>query len=342
MMLYEQIKQDILSGLFKEGVKISSEHTLSEQYKMSRQTVRQALAILEQNGYIERRQGSGTYVSERKEKRGRAWSARVITTHISEYIFPSILRGIEKGLSESGYSTVICATHNRVDFERRILEECDEKEFDGLIVEATKSALPNPNIAFYEKLREQGIPVVFFNGHYPVLTDSVFVEMDDKGGGEKAAKYLIDRGHTKIGGIFKSDDIQGIKRYSGYMEALLNENLEINDGRVTWFNSENRQEMFSAETDRILKPFEDCTGIVCYNDEIAVKLIGILARGGYSVPGDKEIVSFDKSLYSEVSTVKIPSLAHPKEILGAIAARKLIEKIEGHPAQSVTLDWGEL
>ena len=36
-----------------------------------------------------------------------------------------------------------------------------DSSVDGLIIEGTKTALPNPNIPFYQALREKNIPVVF-------------------------------------------------------------------------------------------------------------------------------------------------------------------------------------
>ena len=34
------------------------------------------------------------------------------------------------------------------------------------------------------------------------------------------ARHLITRGHTRIAGIFKSDDIQGHQRYLGFLSAM--------------------------------------------------------------------------------------------------------------------------
>ena len=63
------------------------------------------------------------------------------------------------------------ATNNRVDNERRIINELLQKPIDGLLVEGTKSALPNPNLDLYRKLRRHGIPVLFLNGYYRDLED---------------------------------------------------------------------------------------------------------------------------------------------------------------------------
>ncbi|MEM9673198.1 MAG: GntR family transcriptional regulator [Bacteroidota bacterium] len=60
--LHQQLKADILSGLYEEGSLLPSENTLSAEHNMTRVTVRQALSVLEQEGYIARRQGKGSIV----------------------------------------------------------------------------------------------------------------------------------------------------------------------------------------------------------------------------------------------------------------------------------------
>lgn len=340
--LFSQLKEEIARGVYRSGEKIPGENELAEKYGMSRQTVRQALALLEQEMLIERRQGSGTYVRETVSRKKRSWNVGVIATYISEYILPSILRGIEEELSESGFFPLLSATQNRVDNERRILEDYIGKCVDGLIVEGTKSALPNPNIHLYKKLQSMGVPVVFYNGYYPDLGNCVSVTTDDRQGGIDAVNYLAAHGHRKIGAIFKGDDMQGMERYAGYTQGLLENGLILRDEWVRWFNSENRKSLFAEEVDtrRLLPAFSECTAIVCYNDEVAVKLVKALQSHGLSVPGDKAVISFDNSLLSEVSSVKITSLDHPKESLGACAARKLIHMMNGREEQSVKLEWG--
>jgi GntR family transcriptional regulator of arabinose operon len=64
--------------------------------------------------------------------------SRVVTTYISEYIFPDILRGIEQVLAQSGYTPFISATYNRVDNERDILNMLLTKPIDGIIIEGRK------------------------------------------------------------------------------------------------------------------------------------------------------------------------------------------------------------
>ncbi|WP_108671609.1 phosphonate metabolism transcriptional regulator PhnF [Peribacillus acanthi] len=64
--LEEWMKQQIEDGKWKAGRAIPSERELSEQFKVSRMTVRQALANLVQEGILLKKKGLGTFVKEQK------------------------------------------------------------------------------------------------------------------------------------------------------------------------------------------------------------------------------------------------------------------------------------
>ena len=63
--LMEALKEQILSGTIKPGQKLPSENELTREYALSRHTVRKALALLENEGYITAQHGKGTFCSER-------------------------------------------------------------------------------------------------------------------------------------------------------------------------------------------------------------------------------------------------------------------------------------
>ncbi len=326
--LFENIREKIIDGTYAEKQKLPSENELVKATGYSRQTVRQAISLLEHSELVSRVQGSGTYVNKIAPKREATMNIAVVTTYIGEYIFPAILSGIDSVLTENGYTSMISATKNRVDNERKILSDLLGKPIDGLIVEGTKTALPNPNIDLYEKFAEQGIPVVFINGYYPDLKKPVFVVADDRKGGEIACKTLIEKGHTKIAGIFKSDDIQGHRRYAGYAQTLRSNNVEVNDDRVIWYTTENRDSLLERYAEEALA---ESTAVVCYNDEVALK-ISRMFEG-------IEIVSFDNSTYAQLSANPFLSLSNPKEKIGEYAAQKVINILRRKDETSTVLQW---
>ena len=60
--VYVDLKEQIENGVFKYGDLIPSESDLQKKYAVSRAPVRQALARLENEFYIEKKQGKGTFV----------------------------------------------------------------------------------------------------------------------------------------------------------------------------------------------------------------------------------------------------------------------------------------
>lgn len=62
--LRELLLEKLNSGEWKAGEMIPSEHDLCEEHGVSRMTVREVLKDLVQSGYLKRKQGKGTFVSE--------------------------------------------------------------------------------------------------------------------------------------------------------------------------------------------------------------------------------------------------------------------------------------
>ena len=71
--LYEQVKEAIKLKIeqkeWKENTRVPSETELMKIYEVSRVTVRNALALLVDEGYLEKKQGIGTFVSKPRIKK---------------------------------------------------------------------------------------------------------------------------------------------------------------------------------------------------------------------------------------------------------------------------------
>jgi GntR family transcriptional regulator/GntR family frlABCD operon transcriptional regulator len=68
--VYNHLKHEILSGVFKAGDLLPSEFELAGMYRVARSTLRHALSQLEKEGKIEKKQGKGSIVSEGANKIG--------------------------------------------------------------------------------------------------------------------------------------------------------------------------------------------------------------------------------------------------------------------------------
>jgi GntR family transcriptional regulator len=78
--LQELVKEQIESGAWRPGDRLPSEPELARRYAVSRVVVRQALAILQDDGQIVRVQGRGTFVAEPKLDARAGGLARLLAT----------------------------------------------------------------------------------------------------------------------------------------------------------------------------------------------------------------------------------------------------------------------
>ena len=66
IQIHDQIKSEIEQGIWKIGDRLPSERELAVKFNVSRMTLRQAIQNLADEGILERKIGSGTYVAIEK------------------------------------------------------------------------------------------------------------------------------------------------------------------------------------------------------------------------------------------------------------------------------------
>ncbi|EKF51072.1 GntR family transcriptional regulator [Lactococcus garvieae] len=80
--IHDAIKEEIEKAVWKIGERLPSERDLAERFGVSRMTARQAVTSLVDEGILERRIGSGTYVASRRVRekmRGTTSFTEIIT-----------------------------------------------------------------------------------------------------------------------------------------------------------------------------------------------------------------------------------------------------------------------
>jgi len=310
----------------QDGDILPSELEVCKEFDFSRDTVRRALNELENEGYIKRERGKGTFYTKPKKK-FKEKKIAVLTTFVSNYIFPSIISGIEEVVSSRHYTLTLASSNNDPLLEKFHLQKIIDSRVDGLIIEPTRSAINNENKSLYRELYEKNIPFVMINAMYKDL-DPAYVILDDLEGEYMATKYLLQLGHRNIAGIFKKDDLQGVYRKKGFLKALQEYNISEDEVIIGEYNTNEMSTFSYYFTDKIIKGENRPTAIVCYNDEIAVDVIEAINDNGLSIPEDISVVGFDDSVLATTGGLRLTTIKHPKTGLGKKAARLLFNMID--------------
>ncbi|MEG2783664.1 MAG: GntR family transcriptional regulator [Lachnospiraceae bacterium] len=330
--LVDWVKAQIENGTFVPGHRMSSENELVTKFRISRQTVRRALAVLEEEGITESRRGSGTYINNifNEQKYQNTMNIAIVTTYVEEYIFPNIIQEIERVVSGAGYTIQLAFSHNQGQKERSVLTNILEKQLvDGIIIEPVKSGLPSFNKDLYDEIIRRKIPTLFLNSYYQGVM-LPHVSMNDKMAGKMITQYLLSCGHTKIAGIFKLDDGQGPRRYEGYVEAMTEANLPVQDEHIMWIDTEDMEEL-KLESRTVLRRLKNCTACACYNDVVANKLLSICKKAGISVPEQMSVAGIDNSDLAKMAEVPLTTVNNPLKSLGRIAGEHILRLVQGIP-----------
>lgn len=347
MIKYETLSKqltELISQNLKQGITaLPTESAIAGQYQVSRQTVRAALSLLKSQGLIESRRGSGSYATGLSPDTSRNVIPILIASS-QEYIYPHLLTDIRTALASKGYQLQVCPTENDTSRERQLLLSLLEAPPRGIIVEGSKSALPTPNVDLFEKLKAAGTKLLFLHNKYDALSDEICIKDDNYYGGYLLANHLTGLGHAHIAGIFKMDDKQGPERYLGAFCCLRDQNVELSDRNVGWFQSTDIEGLEKRQDSRFLANYigeqlSGCTAVICYNDEIAYWLIKELSYAGIRVPRDISVVCFDNSYLSELSRVRITTLTHKPHEMGSCVAETMMQMLQGIPAISQEIPW---
>lgn len=341
--LADELKKELAANLAHGISRLPTEKELCARFHVSRQTVRQALSLLEEEKLIAKRQGSGSYATGLLPEKEHNQIVILLSSD-TEYIFPSLLNDLESLLLKENYPCSVFITENRTDTERAILQSLTKTPPRALIAEPSRCALPTPNFDLYEELSAKGTNIIFLHGYYSNLPPSLYVKDDNYAGGYMLGEFLLGARHKQIAGIFQLDTIQGQERYLGYTRSLSDAGIAVNEDNVFWFTTKELLQLEKKQDTRFLSDFIkhsllSASAVICHNDEIAYWLIKELSYHNIRVPEDISVVSFDNSYLSELSTPRLTTLSHAPHETASAAVSLLIKKMQGKKPASVQLPW---
>ena len=366
--LVEQLRE-IISDSIQKGInKLPTEQELAGRYRVSRQTVRAALAVLEEEREIRRIKGSGAYITGLSSLEDRN-IVGILNPDEQQYEYPALINDIRVTLAAEGFSCKVYPTHNHVDLERQILQFLLKSPLRALIVEPVKSALPSPNTELYQRLIQKGTSILFLGCAYPQLSQIPVIYEDNLYGAGLLVQSLVEKGHSSIAGIFQMDDQRGHERYQGFLDAMQNQGLTVPDRNICWYTTQELDDFRQSRDISFLKKFleritPDYTAFICEDDFIAWLLWEELSLGqekriapyaplssslqntgfkaasaGHSFETTIALAAFNTSYLTTSGLLRATTLTHSAHQPGTLAAQMSINKLKGLPVSSQEVPW---
>lgn len=240
--------------------------------------------------------------------------------------YSTVLVGVENECQKYGYK-VFLQTISKPD-DRSVWEMHQAVRLDGIIF---VGADVYPSIV--QQAKQNGIPAVLIDNWIPEMAVDAVVT-DNRGGIMRLVNYLVSQGHERIGfigGPLSHRSLQ--ERYDGYRAALREHGI-TRKHEWGWIHSEAGPQVDQGRVgmEALLSRGMPVTAVITDNDSTAFGVLQACARAGVQVPRDLSLVGFDNVELSEFVSPPLTTVHIPKQRMGAIAARRLHELMEGQDA----------
>lgn len=336
--LYLRIAEELIQQVSNDPgpgpLLLPQERDLASRFNVSRSTIRQALAVLEQYDLVQRRRGHGTLLTKPAEEVMRVWRLR--NKHLLLFQFsPSPVRSNDYyGRILSGM--VATAKSNRQSLEikycyypgevpRDLHALPDLERIAGVVV----CGMYDDN--FLRCFEAQGIPCVCVD-YWPHDEHADSVTVDVEAEAFLAARYLVQTGHRTIGfGAFgrrKAGESVAcwdpdVWRFLAHLRRAAGQyGLLMRDDWILMVPGADHVAQRSADRFFMLDQLPEA--MVCFDKDVASRTLEALRRRGLSCPQHISILTRGDGRLGKMNLTAVE--CRPEEI-GRQAMQLMLERV---------------
>lgn len=302
--IYSLLAERVREGTYPQGHYLPSERALSQEFKVSRGTIRQAISTLQDAGLVEICPTRGILVKPAVKEASAAQHSlhtgivALVTpwnTGNVCFAFPTI-SGTREVLDRHGLDLLLYDTFNfsviqQLRRERAALKNLLSRRVSGALVWYQGEEW---NLDLLRRIQQEGIPLVLIDREVPGFPCDAAV-LNNEEAGYLATCHLIDQGHQRIAHITSPFDISSVKeRQAGYKRALSEHGIPF-DEHLLHCHSEDNFASASAAVNAFLSLEKPPTAIFAISDEIAFFVWEVLEKAGLRVPEDIALVGVNNT-----------------------------------------------
>ena len=333
MDIYAALNADIANQAFEVGKRLPGEPELCRRFGVARNTVRQALSLLQRQGLIEKRKGEGTFITKRGERK-TGIIGLLMPNLASTRFFYALKKELEGHARSLGYSIVTeqissGTAKQAIDSARKAARRLAVKRVEGIIFRPhIDPRCTEGNHELLHIFRRTETPVVLIDSDVtqpPERSACDLVAVDNIGAGRRIAAHLIAGGRRRIAFMMSGLAIGSNANWSNRLFGLAGE-LAVHgfdDGVQTLCFMPNDATSLGA----LLRSRKRPDAIVCGNDETACCLIETLNAIGRRIPDDIAVVGFDDERCARASMPPLTTIRQPAQLIAKTALKTLFARI---------------
>jgi len=243
----------------------------------------------------------------------------VIIPDISIPFFARVLESIQRELQKSNYNILLFNTFESKEVEMKAIGKCLKHRVDGVLVAAS---LETENFEHFEQFLVHDIPMVFFDRVANFLPVPKVIA-DDYQASYDANNYLVQIGCRKIAHISASINLNNSnKRLYGYLDALKDNNIEIDEGLIHYYGLDNSS--IDHFISKIVRDYPEVDGVSVFNDYVANNVVNILQKMDKKIPEDISVIGFSDEPVATYMKPQLTTVTQVSDQMGTLSTKKLL------------------
>lgn len=255
-------------------------------------------------------------------RRRQSNTIAVVVPEVADNFFSTVIDGIDHIAQEKGYHVLIFLTRDDYNKEVGFIRHIQSGRVDGVLISVSSETKDNTHL---HELNKRNIPVVFFDRVYEDIPTAK-ITTDDYNAAYKATKHLIEQGCKKIACLAISQSLLiSRKRVQGYMDALEDAGLEIDDQLIAHCDNDeatNQQLIYNLIKDH--KP----DGVFSSVEKLALHTYQSCRDLNIKMPDELKIISFSSLRIAPLLQPSLSTITQPAFDLGREAASILLKALE--------------
>lgn len=263
----------------------------------------------------------------------RTQTIGVVAPSLTDPFVGMIVDSIEEHAGQHDYRVIFSTSRRDPDRELTIATNFQRHRVDAVIIVSTHQR------STYELFeRTLSVPVVVV-GQEDSSRDIAAVAVDDSQMLDAAANHLVELGHNRVAFVGVEDrPFSSGRRQEAFEKGM----TRRNPGALVFSILPAGQSDLIRGTNAFPEVIRTgVTAVQCYNDMVAVGLIGAAIREGMAIPGELSVIGCDDLDIAASLPQPLTTIRQPREEMGRQAVELVVQRLAGKGHRTAVLE-GEL
>ena len=290
---------------------------LNNYSDISDKTKARILALCDEMGYVPNL-SARSLVSKKSYTIGIIFE-EVTGIGLQHPLFSKILESFKSRVEQKGYD-IMFLSKSIGNEKGSYLEHSKRKQVEAILVLCSDFDSKE-----MQDLYKSTLPTIVIDFN---MANVCNITSNNLQGVRQAVKYFKDLGHTKVGNIHGGLFLEiGRVRHDHFMNALVENNLEINENFIQNGNFFSKEDGYQA-IQEIMKHDEQPTALFCASDMLAIGAMQAINEAGKSVPEDYSIIGFDGIDLGQLISPRLTTIKQDTYKMGKAAANIILQMID--------------